>query len=512
MPRMRPNLMPRTSAAPAIAGRVIRALPAPSPRVRAWLLAGFLAANIALALLPAGDAQRLGWLGPAAWLRELDAEVEVSLANSYSVVVWGAIAVLGLAQLVRPTPAGARRWLRVLGWLSVAVLAALVALEEGLSRKDWVVADMAWIDAATLGHDRVPPNSRWLVLAVPLFAPLLAGAGWVFHTDQRGHPALRLCTLLAAVLLMEAVAQDAFNVLNIPIPAWQQWMEESAQAVGAAALAVILVEMLARPQSAYAAREMPAGERWAVVAVGAALLAASAFSLASHRYLKGDGWDITSPRFYTGPITMVEQPFGVHRDFFSRIDVWAYADGGPPGATAQIFARLTPEGSDRPIRQSRAEVHCTRFSNATATFEFEPIPDSSGKVYRLAVGALPGPVPWVFLGMNSGDTIAEGAALVSGAPTTHADDLALRTAWTGRSIDRVYPQDSRHWGLIGKVMGNIFVWVFLVVATWSGLSGHRPRFWRRFVWPSVGISAVVTACVVGIALALLAVLSPALLV
>lgn len=202
----------------------------------------------------------------------------------------------------------------------------------------------------------------------------------------------------------------------------------------------------------------------------------------------------------------------MHRDYFSRIDVWAYADGGPPGAAAQIFARLTPEGSDRPIRESRAEVHGTRFSNATATFEFEPIPDSSGKVYTLAVGALPGPVPWVFLGMNSGDTIAEGAALVSGAPTPHADDLALRTAWTGRSIDRVYPQDSRHWGLIGKVMGHTFVWVFLVVATWSGLSGHRPRFWRRFVWPSVGISAVVTACVVGIALALLAVLSPALLV
>ncbi len=504
--------MATTFGAPAVARRFMRALPTPSPRVRAWLLAIFLAANIALALIPAGDAQRLGWLGQAAWLRELDAETEVSLANTYSVVVWAAIAALGLAQLARPRPADARRWLRVLGWLSVAVLAALVALEEGLSQKDGVVADMAWIDAATLGRGTVPLEPRWLVVAVPLFAPLLAAAGWVFHTDQRGHPALRLCTLLAAVLLVEAVAQDAFNVLNISIPAWHQLMEESAQIVGAAALAVILVEMLARPKSAHAAREMRAGERWVAVAVCAALLAASAFALVSHRHLKDDGWELTAPRFYTGPITLVEQPFRVHQDYFSRIDVWAYADGGPPGATAQVFARLTPEGSDRPIRESRAEVHGARFSNATATFGFDPIPDSRGKVYTLAVGTLPGPVPWVFLGMNNGDTIAEGTALVSGAPTPHADDLALRTAWTGRSIEGLYPQDPRHWGLIGKVMGHIFVWVFLVVAIWSGLSGHRPQFWRRFVWPSVGISALVTAGVVGIALALVTVLSPALVV
>lgn len=501
--------MAETASIPAVARRLVQTLHAGNPRVRAWLLASFLAANVALALLPAGDWQRLGWLGPAAWLRELDAESEVSLANSYSVVLWGVIALLGLAQLVRPTPAGARRWLRVFGWLSVAVLAVLVALEEGLSLKDLLAADMAWIDAATPGLDKVPPDPRWLVVAVPLFAPLLAAAGWAFHTDQRGHPALRLCTLLAAVLLVEAVAQDAFNVLNISIAAWQQWMEEAAQTVGAAALAVILVEMLAKRESDRAVREMSAGERWAVVAVGAALLGASAFLLASHRHLKGDGWEIAAPWSYTGPITLVEQPFAVHQDYFSRIDVWAYADGGPPGATAQIFARLTPEGSDRPIRESRAEVRGARYSNATATFEFEPIPDSSGKVYTLAVGVLGGAPPYVFLGMNSGDTISEGAALVSGAPTPHADDLALRTAWTGRSIDQMYPPDPRHGGLIAEVILNLYGWVFLVVAAWTGLSGHRPRFWRRFVGTSVLVSALFTACIVGVALALLPVLSPA---
>ena len=145
----------------------------------------------------------------------------------------------------------------------------------------------------------------------------------------------------------------------------------------------------------------------------------------------------------------------------------------------------------------------------TVSFDFAPIPDSSGKVYTLAVGVLSGPTPYVFLGLTGGDAIPEGTAKVSGSPTRHADDLAMRTAWSGRFIDGLYPRDQRHWGLIGEVILNIFLWVLLVVVTWSGLSGRRPRFWQRFVWPSVLTSALVTACIVGVTLAVLAVRLPA---
>ena len=495
--------MARTSAAPAVARRIIRTLPAITPRARAWLLAGFLAANVALALLPAGDAERLGWLGSPAWLRELDAETEVTLANSYSVVVWSAIAVLGLAQLVRPAASSARSRLRVFGWLSVAILAALVALEEGLSVKDMLAEDMSWVDAVTPGPNKLPPNTRWLVAAAPLCAPLLAAAGWVFHIEQRGHPAMRLLTLLVAILLVEAVAQDAYNVLSIGIGAWQHLMEEAAQIVGAAALVVILVEMLAVRPSAHDVCQIRTRERWVVTAVGAALLAASALPLVAHRAHPGDGWDTVAPWSYTGPITLVEQRFRAHRDNLSRIDVWAYADGGPPGRAAEIFARLTPEGVDAPIRESRAEARGARFSTATVAFKFEPIPDSNGKVYTLAVGVLGRAPPYVFLGMTGSDLIPEGAAIVSGAATRYGDDLAMRTAWIGRLIDGLYPRDPHHWGLIAEVVLHLCLWVFLVVATWAGLSGSRPRFWRRFVWPALVASALVTAGVVGLILTFL---------
>ena len=64
---------------------------------------------------------------------------------------------------------------------------------------------------------------------------------------------------------------------------------------------------------------------------------------------------------------------GRNQDNLRRIDVWAFAGGGAAGEAAEIFARLTPAGSDRPIRESRAEVHGARFSNATVAFNFEPI-------------------------------------------------------------------------------------------------------------------------------------------
>ena len=67
----------------------------------------------------------------------------------------------------------------------------------------------------------------------------------------------------------------------------------------------------------------------------------------------------------------------------------------------------------------------------------------------------------------------------------------------------------RYWGLIGEVLLNVFVWVWLVVIVWSGLSGRRARFWRRFVWPSVLTSALVTACIVGLTLAFVALQTPA---
>ena len=115
--------------------------------------------------------------------------------------------------------------------------------------------------------------------------------------------------------------------------------------------------------------------------------------------------------------------FRADHDYLTRIDVWAEIDGG---ASAEIFARVTPEGSDRPVRESRAEVRAARFSNATVAFHFEPIPDSGGTLYTLAVGVLSGPMPYVFLGLTGDDVTREGAAVVNGAPTRYADDLAMR--------------------------------------------------------------------------------------
>lgn len=194
--------------------------------------------------------------------------------------------------------------------------------------------------------------------------------------------------------------------------------------MAASAVAVLFVEMLtSRPG---AARVAPGSWRRAAVpvAVTAALLLASAIPLTSHRVHEGDGWDTGAPWSYTGPLSLVEQKFRANQDNLGRIDIWAEMDGTP--GSAEIFARLTPAGSDSPIRESRAVVHGTRFSIDTVTFKFEPIPSSSGKVYTLAIGVLSGP-SCVFLGLTGGDEIPDRAVSVNGKPTPYTKDLPMRT-------------------------------------------------------------------------------------
>ena len=394
---------------------------------------------------------------------------------------------------------------------------ALVAFEE-LHRQ----VDAGSFVAPLLGLKELEERFRWVLVAAPLAAPLAAAAGWVLLTAQHGHPARALFAMLAVALalvglLLDATSGDLLIYRGLvgwlgfpPGPAgFYEVFEEGSEQMAAAALAVLFVEMLAaRPD---AAPVVAGSRRRPVVAivVTAGLLAASALPLASHRVHKGDGWETVAPWSYAGPIALVEQQFRANQDNLRRIDVWAYVDGGPAGKPGEIFARLTPtDRPDRPIRESRAAVRGARYRNETISFEFEPILNSSDRRYNLAIGVLSGATPYVFLGLTSGDAIPEGAALVSGAPTRYADDLAMRTAWSGRFIDGQYPRDPRHWILIGEVILNIFLWVFLLVPAWDGLSGPRPRFWPNLVWPSVLSSALITAGIVIVTLAFLAVRSP----
>ena len=393
-----------TSNAPTVVGRLARACPAVSPRARARLLAGFLAINLVGVLLPAASEQRLGLVESTAWIEQLEADTEGTLANTYGSVVWGAVAVLAVAQLFRSTPSSRRRWLWRFGWLSVVLLAALIALEDIASLKDMTGERRTPVDLVELLHlEGLPPSAAgcpWLYRCWPLRWRRRAGSSSRRSAGTRWRV---LLTVLAAVFAVGAIAQDPDEV-QITSTAWRYLLEEGSEVMAAATLIVILVEMFAaRPRPARDELDLSTeggGGRWAALAVTAVLLAASvAPLLVTQHVFEGDGWERSRPWSYTGPISLVEQRFRATHDSLRRIDVWAYVDGAP-GEAAEIFARLTPEGSDRPVRESRAEVRGALFSNATVTFEFAPIPNSGGMLYTLAVGVLSGPTPYVFLGLT----------------------------------------------------------------------------------------------------------------
>ena len=263
-----------------------------SPRARARLLAGFLAVNLIIVMLPAANVQRLELAVPTALIKQLEADTDTSLANTYSAVVWGVVAVLAVAQLLRPPSSSRRRWLWRLGWLSVALLAALIALEERASLKDAIGTLTLPVDLSLMPNlEAMPGHTRWLaVLALPLAAPL-AAAGWVLLTSQRLHPARALLTLLAIVFVACAIVLDS-DVLHIAPISWSVFLEEGLELTAAAILVVILIEMLAaRPGTVpdtLGRRRRGPGRRAAALAATAVLLAASAFPLLSTQHVFED--------------------------------------------------------------------------------------------------------------------------------------------------------------------------------------------------------------------------------
>lgn len=480
------------ASTPALLGCLVRACTEIDAQTRARLLAAFLAANLVVVLFAAADEPRLGWLSSTAWIKQFEFDTEGTVANSYAVVVWAAVALLALAQLTRSTE---RRRSRALGWASLALIAALIALEEASSLKERIGNPIYTFDLAAIpGLAFVPAGARWLVVVVPLLAVPLAAAGWVLVTSQRGHPMRALLAVVAGVLLLGATALDPVELIGTP-RAWERLLEEGSEVMAAATLAVILLEMRAqRPATvprSHGGRYGPR-RRAAALALALALLGAIGILLSTPHTYEDIPAERDRPWFYTGPVSLVEQRLHTSHSNLTRIHVWAYVDGAP--GTAEIFARLTPvDGSDGPIRESRAEVTGVRFSDSIVEFQFEPIADSSRAIYSLSVGVLSGPTPYVFLGLTGVEAMHEGAAIVSGVPTPHNDALAMRTFRVGRFAEELLLRDSLTWLLIGEAIRNIFLWVFLVTAAWSGISGPKPRFWRCYAGSAAITSALITA-------------------
>ena len=454
------------------------------------------------------------------WLMQLSPDTEGGAANVYSGILWGSVGVLGAVQLLRPRMAArGPRWLWVVGWLSLAMLAAFVAFEEfaELKASAAVHVAMRWLNLGV--------HLGWLVLFVSFATPLVAAAGWVLYTSLRRRPRLALLTALAGIFAASAVLRDAFDQIYDtldafvrqvakPSPVVGPFLEEGAELMAAAILAVVLVEMVAARQES--PRDEPGmrtrgSGRWIAFAVGAALLASSAFALAIPlEYQQEDErWGRDTARLYAGPVSLIEQRFRVNRDHFTRVEVWAFVHGDVD-STAEIFARLTPVGStDGPIRESRAEVHHERWSHRTVDFDFEPIPDSGGTLYTLSVGVLSGPTPYVNLGLTGGDVNPEGAAVVNGAPTRYADDLAMRTYWVGRSnraLEAVLRSHPELLISVGDLLVYVFLWVLAIVAAWDGLSVQPPHVWRGFFWGAVRRSVLATASIAAVVIAVFAVM------
>lgn len=482
------------------------------PQSRARLLAAFLVVHLALTVPLAVLVAGWDWFD---WFRHFNLDSEGTAANLYSGILWGAVAALAVGQLIWTEPAGRTpRWLWVIGWLSAALLAALVAVEEVAGVKNafgkWG-ALYPYLEA--LGLEDLPITIRWAALVAAPLAPLAAAAAWVAYVSLRRHPALAMLTVVALVLGAGAIIRDGLSDRYGTKVAWEMFIEDASELMASAILVVILVERLAsRRGSGAEARDHLRrwGSRWAGLGVALALLAASVPALLAEYEWEEAG--TARPLFYAGPITQLEQPFQAKLDQLTRVKVWAHAGGieGGSNAPVQVLARLTPWGADAPVREARAEVRHVRDHPRPVDLEFAPIAHSEGQRFVLTIRSLSEPRPHLFLGLAGYGALPHGVVLVNGV--AHERHLAMSThaiTTGGGVINDLLTRDRRRLLLIGDVAATAFLWVFAAVATWRGLSGRKPRFWRGFVWPAVRQSVTVTAGLAVIAIVLVQVFAAA---
>ena len=475
------------------------------PRLRARLLAVFLAAHLALTVPSAIFPLDWDFSEPDSWFRQLSLDSEGSLANLYSGVLWGTVAALAAAQLFRAViPVRGPRWLWALGWLSVALFAALVSFEELADLKD-TLGRWGKLDAllASLNLADLPAEVRWAAVVAPLTAPLAAAAGWVLYASLRRHPGLALLTVLALALGVGAALRDGFGELYGTTGTWLLLLEDGSELMAGAILAVVLVEALSASYTASTDDREHRGrrrDRWAALGVMVALLGVSIPALLAEYEWEEVGW--TRPVFYAGPISQLEQPFQTNLDQLTRIDVWGHVDGGnETSATAEIVARLVPHDGG-PAIWGQAEVRGEKSDPAINVINFEPIPDSRGKGYDLVI--VSEPFPRVHLGLTGSGASPLGQVIVNGVPHKRRLAMGTHALTTGSQvIHDLFTRDRRRLFVIGELVSSVFLWVFAIVAAWRGLSGSKPRFWRGFVWSAARTSVITTAGIAAIAVGLL---------
>ena len=372
------------------------------------------------------------------WEGRLDLDSDRSIANAFSVCLW--LIVVVLAGLL------AKRRNARIGWLSVAILATVVAIGEYSDFKD-----------------RLPPlsfseehHSEWIVASAPVAVPLLFLASRTLLSEARTFTQ-RALLLVASVF---AIAPLVLDSVEPPL----RIAEEGSELMAAVVLIALLMSVLGWiPLS-------PTFITRRFLAIVVAFTAVAGGILGVQEYwipLSATRGDL--PEVDHGPLSVVSQELTVDRSYLSRIDVWADVTSD----AADLFLRLALPGQP-PIRESRATTSHPRWSDQTVTFTFAPIPDSQGRTYEVTIGALES-TPYVFLGISSDNPIGQSVVQINGIPDAWSNDLALHAYARGRGLAKVTAmiQDRFHADLLVASEG-VLVWLWAVAGIlWFAASGAQ---------------------------------------
>ena len=416
---------------------------------RRHLLAAVLVSTLVITLLPRlPDVLGVHWPGPSSWLEPFNSDDDRSFANAYSVVLWIIVAVLAALKAWSH-----RSWNQRVGWASFTSVSVAIAVADKTDLKDRLVDG---VSAAAVD----PPGGQLLVtVLIALSLTLMAGAA--LWQASRHDPILRLLALSAVVLGCSALAHDAITEYPRAFEGWRLWLEEGSEDV----TAVLLIAILANSRGSRMHPSPGAARIAGVVLLGVTMV--SLVPLGIEHHIRDSGWQRGRPHSYAGPVSLVEQTIQIDHAWLTRIEVWAAVDGGD---LVEMFMRLTPVGSVRPIRESQAIVRHRKWSDVTVSFIFQPIPNSQHQDYDLSIGSLSGPTPYLFLGFSGNDPNPTSEPRINGVSARFANDLAMNAFWQGRGLRALVEAiaaDMRIIMVFADILLTVSLWVFSVAIAWQ---------------------------------------------
>ncbi len=347
--------------------------------------------------------------------RQLNPDIEGTLANAVSALSLAVVAFLALGNTVREfrIQNARKNWTAIGSWAVLAVTAVYLTVDETFDPRTMSIFDRLGQTPLSEAYE----NDLWIVVFGPLIVAFVAAMG-IFVLRGPLYRRVRILFILGFIAWLLAIAHDLFHEPLfedlVPIKTIGRLLEETLEFSGALLIGLgAAISLWGRPE--------PASDTWSrhkfVIGAAAIFACIVAFGVLAPRLYK---WPLADARADTlaGAFQMVlhdehsiVQELGVLPAPPSRVDlrIANRSASNRPGVLAWRLIEPEEGISGKTLREGRKEIP-SRDHLDWETIDVAPHVQSGGRPFALQLIADVGPDAHLRIGATKTDRYGEGGS------------------------------------------------------------------------------------------------------